>query len=166
MADLSAVSSLQGEMRPCFLFLCCCSLIVNCLSPAAKAVLWTCTQACPSWGNFTGPQLLRGPRDATDDDSHITCVQVCNRNIIFGSWHPNDLSKLLISRWRWQLWRGHFTVKSDLRSINCFISIVCDVLFWCGWGRRPLRVLAGSPLLAFCGSLPTFHKSLTWKETR
>lgn len=25
-------------------------------------------------GNFTGPQTPRAPRDASDDDTHITCV--------------------------------------------------------------------------------------------
>lgn len=76
-------------------FPCCCSLILfESCSKGSSLNLYTGLSMMGR--NFTGPQPLGGPRDASDDDSHITCVQVCHRNIIFGSWHPNDLSKLLI----------------------------------------------------------------------
>lgn len=74
-------------------FPCCCSLIL--LNPAAKAVHWTCTQACPrEGGDFAGPQPRERTQGCQDvDDSHSTCLQQKRH---FWSWHPHDPTKSLV----------------------------------------------------------------------
>lgn len=141
------------KVRPCFSFPCCCSVILF-------LILYTGLSMMGEGGNFTASRGTQGCQWWWQ--SSYLCPRL-QQKYNFWVMTPKWPVKVAYLKMEVTVVLGPFYCKEQL-CIDCFLSIVWDVLFWCGWGRRP----DGVSRFSTCGVLwKCANKSkLTWQETR